>query len=236
MRPLFGNDITNTSNNNGSGNGNNDDDSNNNNNNNSHHNTIIDRLTQNGATPVAHIAGKGIIRVVSRCEDAKENSNLDLSECSLIQVPDAVYHLMRHTELKSCDLSGNVITKISPKFAVKFNLITELNLSNNQMAKLPDELSDLGSLESLDISHNSFLTLPSVVFKMKKLKKLNANTNKIIEIDFDLLDAENNSLELVDLRWNPLTGICYDILKAAKIGFKIELSERQKEEWEDLDI
>lgn len=48
----------------------------------------------------------------------------DLSECQLMQVPDAVYHLMRHTELKSCDLSGNVITKIPPKFAVKFNLIT----------------------------------------------------------------------------------------------------------------
>lgn len=48
----------------------------------------------------------------------------DLSECQLMQVPDAVYHLMRHTELKSCDLSGNVITKIPPKFAVKFSLIT----------------------------------------------------------------------------------------------------------------
>lgn len=53
----------------------------------------------------------------------------DLSECSLIQVPDAVYHLMRHTELKSCDLSGNVITKIPPKFAVKFNLITGTRVS-----------------------------------------------------------------------------------------------------------
>lgn len=41
-----------------------------------------------------------------------------------MQVPDAVYHLMRHTELKTCDLRGNVITKIPPKFAVKFNLIT----------------------------------------------------------------------------------------------------------------
>lgn len=41
-----------------------------------------------------------------------------------MQVPDAVYHLMRHTELKSCDLSGNVITKIPPKFTAKFSLIT----------------------------------------------------------------------------------------------------------------
>lgn len=48
----------------------------------------------------------------------------DLSECQLMQVPDAVYHLMRHTELKRCNLSGNVITKIPPKFAVKFSLIT----------------------------------------------------------------------------------------------------------------
>jgi Leucine-rich repeat (LRR) protein len=104
------------------------------------------------------------------------------------------------------------------------------------MAKLPDELCDLHALETLDISHNNFLTLPSVVFKMKKLRILNANTNKIFEIDFDLLDVQNNSLELVDLRFNPLTGICYDILKGAKVNFKIEMSDRQKEEWEDLDI
>lgn len=48
----------------------------------------------------------------------------DLSECQLVQVPDAVYHLMRNTELKSCDLSSNVIKKIPPKFAMKFSLIT----------------------------------------------------------------------------------------------------------------
>ena len=104
------------------------------------------------------------------------------------------------------------------------------------MAKLPDELSDLASLESLNISHNNFISLPSVVFKMKKLKILNANNNKIIEIDFDLYDEKNSSLESVDLRFNPLTGYCYDTLKTAKKNFKIELSERQKEDWEDLDI
>lgn len=48
----------------------------------------------------------------------------DLSECQLMQVPDAVYHLLRHTELQTCDLSGNVITKIPPKFTDNFSLIT----------------------------------------------------------------------------------------------------------------
>lgn len=122
------------------------------------------------------------------------------------------------------------------EFYFNFVIILELNLSHNQMAKLPDELADLSFLETLDISCNSFLTLPPVVFKLKKLKTLIAHTNKIIEIEFDLLDVSNSSLELVDLRSNPLTGICYDILKEAKVNFKIELSDRQKEDWEDLEI
>lgn len=71
--PHFGQDITNTQQNNrnssGGGNGNDDDES-------RRQEQIISRLQENGATPVAAMAGKGIIRVVSRCEDAKENSNL----------------------------------------------------------------------------------------------------------------------------------------------------------------
>jgi S-adenosylmethionine hydrolase len=69
------------------------------------------------------ILGKGVVKVVHRCDDAKENHNLDLSECQLMQVPDAVYHLMRNVTLNSCNLSGNVISKIPPKFAISFNLI-----------------------------------------------------------------------------------------------------------------
>ncbi|XP_021707263.1 leucine-rich repeat-containing protein 20 isoform X2 [Aedes aegypti] len=176
-----------------------------------------------------------VAKVVTRCEEATESKQLNLSECELIQVPDAVYHLMRHTELKTCDLSGNVITKISPKFAVKFSLITELNLSHNQMAKLPDELADLHSLEVLDISHNSFITLPAVVFKMPKLRELRANNNAIIDIDRDEI-ITSDSLELVDLRHNPLTPMCHELLKNANVSFRIELSEREKEEWEDLTI
>jgi predicted metal-binding protein len=126
------------------------------------------------------LAGRAVIRVVGRCNEAQGNNNLDLSNCQLMQVPDAVYHLMRHTELKTCDLSDNVITKIPPKFAVKFNSITDLNLSHNQMSKLPDEIADLGSLERLDISHNTFISLPSCIFKISKLQQLNASNNHII--------------------------------------------------------
>lgn len=224
MRPLsnFGNDITNSNSDQNSEN--------------EVRNRITQRLTQNGATlMVPSIAGRGIIRVVGRCEDAKENSNLDLSECQLIQVPDAVYHLMRNTELKACDLSSNVIKKIPPKFALKFSLITTLNLSHNQMAKLPDELADLSSLQVLNISHNSFISLPSVVFKMQKLRDLRANNNQIIEVDSDEVIA-SDSLEVVDLRDNPLTPMCHNYLKNIKsqLPYELLISEREKEDWEDI--
>ena len=42
--------------------------------------------------------GAGVVKVVHRCNDAKETKILDLSSCSLTQVPDAVYFLMKASE------------------------------------------------------------------------------------------------------------------------------------------
>uniref|UniRef100_A0A146KWA3 Leucine-rich repeat-containing protein 20 n=1 Tax=Lygus hesperus TaxID=30085 RepID=A0A146KWA3_LYGHE len=176
----------------------------------------------------------GVTRVVFRCEEAQESGKLDLSECQLMQVPDAVYHLMRHTELKACNLSSNVITKIPPKFAVNFSLITELNLAHNQMSKLPDELADLAELERLDLSHNAFINLPGVVYKMPKLITLIANSNHIIEVDVDRLNA-SRSLESVDLRENPLPRNTESALQNIS-RIRVVLSPRELEEWEDLTI
>lgn len=150
------------------------------------------------------LAGRAIIRVVGRCDEAQESNNLDLSECQLVQVPDAVYHLMRHTELKGCNLSSNAIKKIPPKFAMNFSLIMELNLSHNQISKLPEELADLMNLEKLNISHNTFIAMPDVVYKVPKLTYLDASRNCIIDMDVDQL-KRCSSINTVDLTENPLT-------------------------------
>ncbi|XP_065199837.1 leucine-rich repeat-containing protein 20 isoform X2 [Planococcus citri] len=172
---------------------------------------------------------QAVTRVVHRCEDATETDYLDLSECQLMQVPDAVYHLMRHTELKRCNLSSNSITKIPPKFAVNFSLISELNLSHNQMSKLPNELEDLSNLENLDISHNSFICLPHPVYKMPKLIHLNASHNFIVEVEVERLES-SPSLEDVDLGNNPLTTPIRSALEkvsAIKVTFSLP------DDWDD---
>merc|ERR1719220_1247776 len=81
------------------------------------------------------LMGKGVVKVVHRCDDAKENKNLDLSSCQLVQVPDAIFHLMRETPLTTCNLASNIITKIPPKLAMSFTPLTTCNLASNIIIK-----------------------------------------------------------------------------------------------------
>jgi len=213
MRPKFGLDITNQTSNENS-------------------NNSVEQQRLQHVLNCARMAGRAVTRVVWRCDDAKENKILDLSDCQLTQIPDAVFHLMRHTVLEQCNLSTNVLTKIPPKFAVKFSHITELNLSNNRISKLPDELSDLSKLLRLDISFNSFMSIPWAVFDLPKLITLLANNNSILEVEIDRLKLAP-SLKEVDLSNNPLNASTHSELVAITKP-KITIPERQVEEWENL--
>ncbi|XP_016995123.1 leucine-rich repeat-containing protein 20 isoform X1 [Drosophila takahashii] len=244
MRP-FGNDITNIPPNNGS-NGNNGNDPNDGNGNerNIRSSNIEDNEDNGSDDPsipphIARIggigtfppiAGQGVIRVVRRCEDAKENQRLDLSSCELMQIPDAVYHLMRNTELVTCNLSGNVLKSVSPKFSQKFSTITDLNLSHNKLSRLPEEFASLTALTKLNISNNSFIVLPQVVFKLESLASLDAQDNAILEIDTDEAIA-SDSLALVDLRNNPLSRNCRRKLQNFKTSFRLEISKDVEDDW-----
>jgi len=175
------------------------------------------------------------MRVVERVNDAKENGGrLDLSECQLMQVPDAVFLLMKNTTLNSCSLAGNLITKIPPKLAMCFSLITELNLARNRISSLPDEMSNCTQLESIDISANSFVQLPPVLVEIPSLNKVNASKNFIADVEIEAMASLPN-LEQVNLEENPINKNVYDEL--AKItSVRVLLSPREQEEWEDLSI
>lgn len=59
-------------------------------------------------------------------------------------------------------------------------MFAELNLSHNQISKLPDQLSEMKNLKKLNISYNSFVELPEPIAHLGELTTLIANNNFII--------------------------------------------------------
>nr|XP_045584329.1 leucine-rich repeat protein soc-2 homolog isoform X2 [Procambarus clarkii] len=132
------------------------------------------------------MAGRAVIKVVNRCNDAKENNSL------------------------------------------------KLNLSHNKMSKLPEELVDCVELQRLDLSHNSYVNLPRVIFRLPKIKTILANNNYIMDVEVEEVQRAK-TLEDFDIRENPLTGKSHDGLSQVT-NLRVTLTPREIEEWEDLTI
>jgi len=169
-------------------------------------------------------------RVVERVDTAKENGgHLDLSGCQLTQVPDAIFLLMKNVTLNSCNLAGNLITKIPTKLAINFSSIKELDLSNNRISALPSEMTNCTMLESLNISSNSFVTLPPVLAEMTSLRNINASKNYLADVNFDII-LNNKNLESINLEDNPLNRNVYDELTKLSTSVRIILSPPTQEQ------
>jgi len=178
------------------------------------------------------LLGAGMVKVVHRCKDAKESETLDLNNCSLMQIPDVVFSLMKAEKVFSCNLSDNLISKISPRFGACFSNITTLNLSANRVSSLPSELIHCSQLQSVDISINSFVVFPPILLEIESITDINAKNNFIADVDEDAIE-EHPNLELVNLEENPLDQNTHARLSRME-GIRIVLTERMMQEWEDL--
>lgn len=63
-------------------------------------------------------------RIALRCEEAKSTCILNLEDCDLRKIPDAIYLLMRGVQLESAILSKNQLTTVPTKFGQKLVTIT----------------------------------------------------------------------------------------------------------------
>jgi len=180
------------------------------------------------------VIGAGVVKIVHRCKAARDSLELDLSQCSLLHLPEGVLHLMKHYEVVKCNLSDNRLSQISPKFGSFFSNITSLDLSYNSISNLPKDIALCKNLQSVDISVNSFVAFPYVLLSIHEIVEIKANQNFIADVDEEALECHNN-LEKVNLEGNPLTAKTYEKLSIFD-SFKIVLSEKKLEEWEDLSI
>jgi len=77
--------------------------------------------------------------------------------------------------------------------------LTKLNLSNKNLNEIPEEIAILKNLQSLDISNNSFKSLPSVLLGLN-LKSINIKNNALSSLDNKMGTLDN--LEVLDISFN----------------------------------
>lgn len=83
--------------------------------------------------------------------------------------------------LSDVDLSLNDLTRV-PECLYTLSSLKRLNLSGNQISELSLCIDQWTQLETLNLSRNLLTSLPSAICKLTKLKKLYMNSNKV---DFD---------------------------------------------------
>uniref|UniRef100_A0A8C5BF54 FLII actin remodeling protein n=1 Tax=Gadus morhua TaxID=8049 RepID=A0A8C5BF54_GADMO len=85
------------------------------------------------------------------------------------------------THLSDVDLSCNDLSRV-PECLYTLGSLKRLNLSGNQITELSLCIDQWTQLETLNLSRNQLTSLPSAICKLSKLKKLYVNSNKL---DFD---------------------------------------------------
>ncbi|MEG3883412.1 COR domain-containing protein, partial [Microcoleus sp. herbarium19] len=85
------------------------------------------------------------------------------------------------SNLTGLNLSNNQIAEI-PEVVGKLPNLTQLNLGSNQIAEIPEVLGKLSNLTQLDLSRNQIAEIPEFVGKLSNLTQLYLDFNQISEI------------------------------------------------------
>jgi Leucine-rich repeat (LRR) protein len=129
---------------------------------------------------------------------------LKLAGNQLTSLPESIRHWkkLRMLVLGSECSGGNLLREL-PGAIGELASLQELDLSHNQLARLPEAIGNLReSLRTLSLYHNRLEELPETIFTWTNLKSLNLARNRLTQLPDALLDW--SALEMVDVSYNQL--------------------------------
>lgn len=130
----------------------------------------------------------------------KKLESLSISDCELITLPSSIGKL---TKLQEVELRDNKIKEI-PLEMGSLKKLTRLSFSNwnegqNKIAKLPNWIGNLSSLEELGISNIQLELLPKEIGKLTKLSNLDLSSNPLRSLPPEFADLRKlKSLNLFE--------------------------------------
>lgn len=99
------------------------------------------------------------------------------------------------------NLSYQNLTKI-PAVVFEMENLKILNLNNNKITEIPSDIGKLIHLEKLILSNNEIIDIADEIGHLKALKKLSLRTNKIDRLPESIGDLEH--LEILKIGYNQL--------------------------------
>jgi len=101
---------------------------------------------------------------------------------------------------QTLDLSASGLTR-TPEYVFSRTVITQLDLSNNMLdGSLQAEVRMLQNLQVLNLSDNSFTSVPAEIGQLKNLEVLDLSNNQLTGLPYELGNLSN--LQMLDLRGN----------------------------------
>ncbi len=117
-----------------------------------------------------------------------------------------------------------------PEDLSKLQNLSTLDLRGNQLAELPQDFSNLQNLSTLNLSRNQLAELPQDFSKLQNLSELFLSSNQLAELPLDFSNLQN--LSTLNLSRNPLPD---DLLAAAGRGVQelfAYLAQSKSVQWE----
>lgn len=129
------------------------------------------------------------------------------------QVPEEL--LSCREDIVELYLKENFISSIPRWFFERMNQLVFVCLAGNLISSIPEELSLLDNLESLDLSQNDVQALPKTIGKLTKLTRLKLSENKISSLPEEI--GLLKKLEILDVSKNLLTELPVELSQCCSL-------------------
>uniref|UniRef100_A0A915DSU5 TIMELESS-interacting protein n=1 Tax=Ditylenchus dipsaci TaxID=166011 RepID=A0A915DSU5_9BILA len=137
---------------------------------------------------------------MNRCEEAKSSGYLDLSDCQLMYLADAIYLVLKEncSIIDRCSLKNNTLKKFPRKIIDKFPNMTVLNMEGNQLTDIPEEIAQWSCLKGINLSSNALKEFPKSLLANKALALVDLSHNAIQDLDLENITSNIPCLKLLN--------------------------------------
>ncbi|XP_063338041.1 leucine-rich repeat-containing protein 20 isoform X3 [Pelmatolapia mariae] len=123
----------------------------------------------------------------------------------LASFPDGVFKVLRTVteNIRVITLADNEMKAVSSKFFTTFTQLRELDLQGNVLTKLPDSVSEMKHLTSINLANNKFSIFPDKLTEIATLEHIDLQGNSLTEVPLEKL-SDMPSLKWLNVKSNPL--------------------------------